>query len=148
MTGAETNLHATVIVAGRTGLLFVGPSGSGKSSTAFACLVEGRSLGLYTALVADDQVLVRRHADRLVARAPASIAGKMELRGSGIVSVETIDAAVLRFVIMPVDADSCERLPEDSERMMVHDGVSLPLLRIALQPGNPLARVQALVGDL
>ena len=148
MTGAETNIHATAIVAGRTGLLFIGPSGSGKSSMAFACLAEGHSLGLYTALIADDQVLVRRLGDRLLARAPDSIAGKMELRGSGIVSVDAIDAAVLRFVIMPVDASTCERLPEEGERMMVHDGVSLPLLRIPLQAGNPLARIQSLTGDL
>lgn len=148
MTGAEINIHATAIVAGRTGLLFIGPSGAGKSSMAFACLAEGRGLGLYTALIADDQVLVRRFGDRLVARGPESIAGRMELRGSGIVSVDAIDAAVLRFVIMPVDADSCERLPEEGERMTVHDGVSLPLLRIPLQASHTLARIQSLTGDL
>ncbi|MGR6432691.1 HPr kinase/phosphorylase [Rhizobium sp. PAMB 3174] len=148
MTGAETNIHATAIIAGRTGLLFVGPSGLGKSSMAFACLAEGRSLGLYTALIADDQVMVRRIGERLVARAPESIAGRMELRGSGIVSVETIDAAILRLVIMPVDAMACERLPEEGERMTVHDGVSLPLLRIPLQASHPLVRIQSLTGDL
>ncbi len=62
MTEAAFNIHATAIVVGKTGLLFSGPSGWGKSMLAFTCMTEARRLGLFTALVADDQVLLSGEA--------------------------------------------------------------------------------------
>ena len=94
-TAALPNIHATAIVIGTTGILFVGPSGAGKSSAALQCIYEARMRGLSAALVSDDQVLVSEEDGRLIARAPASIAGLIEVRGAGIVRMETVGEAVL-----------------------------------------------------
>lgn len=129
------NVHATAIVIGTTGLLFTGPSGAGKSAIALHCIAEARARGLFAAMVSDDQVLVFEAGDRLVARAPKSIAGLAEVRGAGIVSVETIEAAVLHRAIRLLEARFGERLPPEEERLEVLPARFLPLTRLPLFPG-------------
>ena len=63
-------------------VMIVGPSGSGKSDLALRLLDRGFRL------VSDDQTIVRRDGGRLLASAPPSIAGKLEIRGIGIVDME------------------------------------------------------------
>ena len=62
-----------------------GPSGSGKSDLALRLLDRGFTL------VSDDQTIVSRDGDRLIASAPPNIAGKLEIRGIGIVDMDTVD---------------------------------------------------------
>ena len=127
-----TNVHATAIVIGTTGLLFTGPSGTGKSAVALHCIEEARARGLFAALVSDDQVLVSEANGRLVARAPDSIAGLAEVRGAGIIAVRTLEAAVLHKAIRPLAAPFTERLPPDGERLEVLPAQFLPLTRLPL----------------
>ncbi len=108
MTG-PANVHGTAIVIGETGLLFVGPSGAGKSAVALHCIMEARWRGLFSALVSDDQVLVTEADGELVARAPASIAGLLEVRGAGIVRMATVETAVLHRAIRPIEPSACRR---------------------------------------
>src|ERR671921_1688971 len=79
---AETVHASTVAVDGRA-VLIMGPSGSGKSDLALRLLDRGFTL------VSDDQTIVRREGERLIASAPPTIAGKLEIRGIGIVEMET-----------------------------------------------------------
>ena len=132
---APANVHATAIVIGTTGLLFTGPSGSGKSAIALHCIEEARSRGLFAAMVSDDQVLVSEASGRLIARAPESIAGLAEVRGAGIVDVETIEAAVLQRAVRPLEGPFAERLPPQEERVEVLPGHFLPLTRLPLFTG-------------
>lgn len=115
MTGAAgTNIHATAIVIRSRGLLFIGPSASGKSSVALSCLMAARDHGLFAALIADDQVFVSTVNGRIVARRPSSIAGFAELRGAGIVAVASLPSAVLDCAILPVQppfGEGCRRKP-------------------------------------
>lgn len=129
------NVHATAIVIGTTGLLFTGPSGSGKSAIALHCIEEARARGLFAAMVSDDQVLVSEIGGRLIAHAPKSIAGLAEMRGAGIVTVETIEAAVLHRAIRPMEAPFAERLPPEEERLEVLPSRFLPLTRLPLFSG-------------
>jgi len=129
---APTNVHATAIVIGTTGLLFTGPSGSGKSAIALHCIEEARGRGLFAAMVSDDQVLISEANGRLIARAPKSIAGLAEVRGAGIVTVETIEAAVLHRAIRPMEAPFAERLPPEEERLEVLPACFLPVTRLPL----------------
>ena len=129
------NVHATAIVIGTTGLLFTGPSGAGKSAVALHCIEEVRARGLFAAMVSDDQVLVSQAHGRLVARAPASIAGLAEVRGAGIVAVETVEAAVLHRAIRPLEAPFAERLPPEAESLELFPSHALPLTRLPLFPG-------------
>ena len=87
--GNATNIHATAIVLGTPGFLFVGPSGSGKIIAGASPAWRPRKhAGLFAALVADDQVLISSTRRRHHRRRPASIAGLVEIRGAGIVAVE------------------------------------------------------------
>ena len=80
---SETVHASTVALEGRA-VLISGPSGSGKSDLALRLLDRGFSL------VSDDQTLVRRERDRLVASPPPNIAGKLEIRGIGIVDMDNL----------------------------------------------------------
>src|SRR3954466_2404822 len=80
---AET-VHASTVASEGRAVLITGPSGSGKSDLALRLLDRGFTL------VSDDQTLVRRTGDRLIASAPAALAGKLEIRGIGIVEMETV----------------------------------------------------------
>ena len=69
---SETIHASTVAIEGRA-VLITGPSGSGKSDLALRLLDRGFTL------VSDDQTIVRRDGDRLIASAPPTIAGKLDL---------------------------------------------------------------------
>jgi serine kinase of HPr protein (carbohydrate metabolism regulator) len=143
MTSSPANIHGTAIVVSGTGFLFVGPSGSGKSALAFSCLAESRALGLPAALVADDRVLISTSGGDVAAACPSSIAGLIEVRGTGILRLPHVSPAILRFAVLPVDLSTAQRLPEESERIEVAAGIDLPLMRIASNARNPLAVIMA-----
>ena len=132
---AAPNVHGTAIVIGTTGLLFLGPSGTGKSAVALHCIGQARAQGVFAALVSDDQVLLGDAGGRLVARAPTSIAGLAEMRGAGIVRVETVEAAVLQRAIRPIEPPFAERLAPEGETVEILPGRRLPLTRLPLFAG-------------
>jgi serine kinase of HPr protein (carbohydrate metabolism regulator) len=117
---AET-VHASTVAIGGRAVLISGPSGSGKSDLALRLLDRG------FALVSDDQTIVRRDGDRLIAAAPPNIAGKLEVRGIGIVEMERLDNVPVALIV-ELTSD-IQRLPDDSrERPLL--GVALPLVSI------------------
>ena len=135
MTSTAVNVHATAVVLGTQGFLFVGPSGAGKTILALSSLTAARHCGLFAALVSDDQVLISVCNGRIIARRPASIAGLAEVRGAGIVAVKTIPAAVIDFAILPVKPPFEPRLPPENERFSLPSGDFLPLHRLPLAEG-------------
>mgnify|MGYP000929556947 CR=1 FL=1 len=149
MSADRINLHATAITVDEIGILFVGPSGSGKSSLAFAFLTEARYAGQSSALIADDQIFVSQQQDgTIIAERPASIAGLLELRGSGIVLLDSIEKATLHYAVMVLAPnDKHERLPPENEMYALPCGGRLPVTRIQLQCHNPLARFRTLVSN-
>ncbi|WP_438751134.1 HPr kinase/phosphorylase [Pararhizobium sp. O133] len=134
-TGPAVNLHATAVVLGTSGFLFVGPSGAGKTAAALSCMATAQAIGLFSALVSDDQVFISTENGRVIARRPASITGLAEVRGAGIVTVETIAVAVMDFAILPVKSPFEPRLPPENERFDLPSGDFLPLLRLPLIEG-------------
>ena len=142
------NIHATAIVVGRTGLLFSGPSGWGKSMLAFTCMTEARRLGLFTALVADDQVLLSGEAGTVIATCPPSIAGLIELRGTGIVQQDHIPSAAMHYAVLPATASGEYRLPPEGETVSLAAGFSLPALRLLTGVSAPLAILMAKAPDI
>ncbi|MBD9374443.1 HPr kinase/phosphorylase [Rhizobium sp. ARZ01] len=131
----DVNVHGTAIVIGTTGLIFMGPSGSGKTAAALHCMGRARERGLFSALVADDQVLLRVAGAAIVARAPAAIAGLAEVRGSGIVSVETVPCAILARVIRPIPPPFAERIAPEAEDCEILPGQRLPVTRLPIGDG-------------
>ena len=122
-------IHAgCVAIAGR-GVLIAGRSGAGKSDLAMRLIDRGASL------VADDYVTLRREGDRLMAAPPATIAGKIELRGVGILTLPFLAEAPVALLV-DLDLDP-ERLPEPSPRD--YHGVAVPALGLnALEPSAPI----------
>ena len=59
-SSATVNVHGTAIVIGTAGLLFIGPSGTGKSAVALHCIEAARARGLFAALVGGLIYLVRQ----------------------------------------------------------------------------------------
>ncbi|MBS0257851.1 MAG: HPr kinase/phosphorylase [Proteobacteria bacterium] len=148
MNAERFNLHATAITVQDTGILFVGPSGSGKSELAFSFLTEAERCGLPAALIADDQIFVYRDGDNIIAERPEAIADLLELRGSGIVSVKSIARAPLHFAVTTVLSRTNPRLPEDDEVFSLPCGGHIRLLRIPLSSLTPYGKFAALAQNL
>ena len=133
MSTPRVNIHGTAMVLGTTGFLVIGPSGSGKSALALACISEVKRRGRFAALVADDRVDLTLENDRIVARCPPAIRGLIEIRGSGIAKVEILPACVLDWAILPVRAPFDPRLPPEQEELQLEVGRSLPVLRLPVE---------------
>src|SRR3546814_1639400 len=73
------NIHASCVAAGNGGVLILGQSGQGKSDLALRLIDRGARL------VADDRCDVWHERGRLWCRPPGPLAGKIEVRGIGIV---------------------------------------------------------------
>ena len=126
------SLHASTVAVGGRAVLITGPSGSGKSDLALRLLDRG------FALVSDDQTLVRRDGDRLIASAPPSIAGKLEVRGIGIVEIDHAgDVPVALLVELTSDI---QRLPDDSRERPLF-GVPLPIVSIDAMTASAASKV-------
>jgi serine kinase of HPr protein (carbohydrate metabolism regulator) len=125
-------VHASTVATGRRAVLLSGPSGSGKSDLALRLIDRGFTL------VSDDQTIVRREGDRLIASAPPTIAGKLEVRGLGIVEMETAsNIPVALFVELTSDI---ERLPDENRERSIL-GVELPLISIDARTASAPSKV-------
>jgi serine kinase of HPr protein (carbohydrate metabolism regulator) len=113
-------VHGTAVLAGSRGVLPRGPSGAGKSLLAMQLLDRGARL------IADDRVYLSARHGRLIASAPAPLAGKFELRGRGILDVPYERTAVIRLVVDIVGKSGLERMPEDAALFATLLGIKLP----------------------
>ncbi|NUS99440.1 MAG: aldolase [Sphingomonas sp.] len=120
LLSSET-IHASTVASEGRAVLISGPSGSGKSDLALRLLDRGFTL------VSDDQTIVRRDGDRLVASAPPNIKGKLEIRGIGIVEMDSVEnMPIALFVEL---TSEIMRLPDDRRERPVL-GVNLPLVSV------------------
>lgn len=138
-------VHGTAVVVGTSALILVGPSGAGKSSIALRLMAGAKRDGHFAALLSDDQVFVDAVNGRLIATAPATIKGMIELYGSGIGRADTVDEAVLDLAVQPVVADSSNRIPEENQRWSPFEGASLPLFCIDRSAADPFGSLRALI---
>jgi serine kinase of HPr protein (carbohydrate metabolism regulator) len=129
---SSETVHATCVAQGGRAVLITGPSGSGKSDLALRLLDRG------FALVSDDQTIVRREGERLIASAPPQINGKLEVRGIGIMEIETQQDVPLALLV-ELTSD-IQRLPDDSRERPIL-GVSLPLVSIDAMTASAAAKV-------
>jgi len=129
---SSETIHASTVASDGRAVLISGPSGSGKSDLALRLLDRGFTL------VSDDQTIVRRDGDRLVASAPPTIKGKLEIRGIGIVEMNTVnDVPVALFVEL---TSEIMRLPDDRRERPVL-GVNLPLVSVDALTASAASKV-------
>lgn len=129
---SSENLHASTVARNGRAVVIAGVSGAGKSDLALRLIDQG------FILVSDDRTLVRRDGEKLVASAPLTIRGKLEIRGIGIVDLPSIDGVP---VALTVDLSSrLERLPEEGQERTIL-GVSIPLVRVDATTASAAAKV-------
>ena len=143
----EALIHGTCLAIGGEGVLLVGKPGTGKSDLALR-LVDQGGLGLsgqlrVAQLVADDQVVIRREAGALVASAPPSLKGKLEIRGLGIAELAVAAEARLRLAVRLTPASDIERLPDLGAARMEILGIAVPLILLDPQNASAPARLRA-----
>jgi serine kinase of HPr protein (carbohydrate metabolism regulator) len=131
LLSSETHHASTVAVDGRA-VLITGPSGSGKSDLALRLLDRG------FILVSDDQTIVRREGNKLIASAPPNIAGKLEIRGVGIVEMDTVKDVPVALVVQLTS--EIERLPDERRERPVL-GVKLPLVSVDALTASAASKV-------
>ncbi len=130
-------LHASCVAIDGLGVLIRGPSGAGKSDLALRLIDEGAEL------VADDYCEVEAVDGILFAKAPALIAGRMEVRGHGIVPMAHRGHAPIGAVIDLAPWREIERLPRESETAVA--GVTLPWIQLDPTTVSATARVRLLL---
>ena len=128
---AET-LHASTVAKEGRAVLITGPSGSGKSDLALRLLDRGFTL------VSDDQTIVKKDGERLVASAPPTIAGRLEVRGLGIIDIERTDNVPVALIV-ELTSD-IQRLPDESRERPVL-GVQLPFVTIDAMTASAPSKV-------
>lgn len=115
-------VHASSVAIGDRAVLLFGPSGTGKSDLALRLIDEGATL------VSDDYTELCARDGILVARAPDTIRGRIEVRGLGIMHLPVADDV---RVALAVDLEPpAERLPEPAKRVLL----DMPIPRVAIDP--------------
>lgn len=135
---SETVHTSCVAIDGRA-VLIGGRSGKGKSDLALRLIDRGAKL------VSDDYTFVRRVRGRLLATAPETITGKIEVRGVGVLEfpVER-DVPVGLFVDLDMHATRLPIAPED--RMVA--GVAIPVIGLSALEASAPIKVEAALRQL
>lgn len=131
MTEPMQPLHATAVARhtpqGWRGVLIQGPSGVGKSDLAL------RLIGQGWRLVADDWTHLWSSEDALYGSVPVAIAGRIEVRGLGIVAAPVQPLARIVMAVACTHAP-IERLPEPA--VWTWQGVTIPQLQLDPRPAS------------
>jgi HPr kinase/phosphorylase len=134
-------VHGTCVALGATGALIKGASGAGKSDLALRFLyLPADRLGAVPALVADDQVALRRDGGRILASCPQRLAGMIEVRGCGIARLKaTIQEAEVKLVVHLGRTGDRPRYPEKAEWETVLD---VPIRSVLIDPFEASAPIK------
>lgn len=127
---SSETLHASCVAIQGRAVLIEGGSGEGKSDLSLRLIDRG------AVLVSDDYTICRRRGGALEGCAPANIAGKIEVRGIGIVEMPHLENAPIALLIMILE--SPPRLPDDIRTRRIA-GIEVPVLALpALEPSAPI----------
>jgi HPr kinase/phosphorylase len=129
------------------GILFLGPSGSGKSHLALLLLSHGGRL------IADDVVEVSRTGDVLRGKAPGRIRGIIEIREVGLIDVAraygpsfVMEESSIDLIVRIADSDEREFFPLSVE---VKSGelLSTKLPEISVRPAIDSSTLMAVISE-
>lgn len=129
--------HATTIALNGKAVMLCGPSGAGKSDLALRLIDRGAKL------VADDRTDLVLEGDQLIASAPVTIRGKLEIRGLGILRLDFLGKAPVHAVINLVPRDQVPRLPE--RKTVIFGPCALPALDLHGFDASAAVKVELLL---
>lgn len=135
-----TVIHACCVSIDEVGVLIRGPSGAGKSDLTLRLVDDGADL------VADDYCDILAEGRALIARTPKPIAGKIEVRGYGIVNLPHISEIAVALVINLTHEDLIERMPEDPSCVL--EGIELSQAWVDPNSPSAAARVRLIIASL
>lgn len=121
-------MHATTVLLDDRGIMIAGDSGTGKSTLALALIRRLALAGRFAALVADDRTDLEPRGGRLVASAPASLAGLVEVHGLGPKTVAHEPRAVVDLLVRLVEPGFAPRYQEGDGETVA--GCEIPCLRL------------------
>lgn len=126
----QETVHASAVAIDGRAVLIIGPSGAGKSDLALRLIDRGAKL------VSDDYIVVRQSAGVVLAEPPATIAGMIEVRGLGIVSMPHASQVPVALVVSLEHA--IERMPDLGVTRKIA-GIAVPEVAIdAREPSAPI----------
>jgi serine kinase of HPr protein (carbohydrate metabolism regulator) len=127
--GSTETWHVSTVAIGGRAVLIEGASGAGKSDLALRLIDRG------AILVSDDYTVLSREGDGLIARPPTTIAGMIEVRGLGIISVPHLPSAPVALLVR-LDSE-IERMPDVIERSMAD--VAVPVVALnGVEASSPI----------
>ena len=145
-------IHASCVLLARAGepfdappgagILILGPTGSGKSDLALRLIERG------AVLVSDDRTELFVRDGGLHARAPAMLAGLIEVRGLGILELPHAPDAGVAVVVQLCDRSDIRRLPEPARyelpaELNIDSECRPPVLHLAAEDASAPAKVIA-----
>lgn len=130
-------MHASCVAIGGRGVLLAGRSGSGKSDLALRLIDRGARL------VSDDYTVLRRDGRELLASAPPTIAGQIEVRGIGIVAVEQAAETKIALLV-ELDREPERMPPQDAMRTIA--GIDVPVVTLPAREASAPLKVELALG--
>lgn len=128
---SSETIHASCVAIDGIGVLIEGPSGTGKSDLALRLIDRG------AVLVSDDYTLLTRKGGKLIARAPANLAGKIEVRGIGIVELPHVEDIPVALIVAIVEQPP--RMPGPGRKRRI---AGVEVREIALPSLEPSAAIK------
>lgn len=159
---AAPTVHATAVAIGDAAVLLRGPPGSGKSDLALRCITLGQLPDAFAsqspwpdasqpvALVGDDYLMAEpQHGDPpwLKVAPPPPIAGLLEVRGIGLVSIDYRRSAVARLVV-DLDKDAPDRMPQRPFDTVEIGGIPVPVTRLCSFEESAAVKVLLLLNSV
>ena len=149
MFAPSTTVHGSLVDVYGCGLLFTGRSAIGKSETALDLVERGHRL------VADDVVTITRgHGDVLIGTGNQLLRHHMEIRGLGIIDVQSIfgvrSIRLKKRVELEVnlrnwsDDEEYERVGLDEKKTEIL-GVEVPLVQVPITPGKNITVIAEVI---
>jgi len=149
MFAPTVSVHGSLVDVYGCGLLFTGRSAIGKSETALDLVERGHRL------VADDVVTItRRHGDLLIGRGNQLLRHHMEIRGLGIIDVQSVfgirSIRLQKRVEVEVNLREWSN-DEDYERVGLDErktnilGVEIPLVQVPITPGKNITVIAEVI---
>ncbi len=132
-------IHGTCVDIQKKGILLLGKPGSGKSDTALRLIDQG------ALLVSDDQVDLEVSNGTLIASAPSTIKGLLEIRGVGIVKMPICDQTPIHLVVELVEKEKVERMP--IIQFYTYEKIRLPLLKLNAFEASTPAKIKVVLNQ-